>query len=105
MCEVVNINSKYDVYVGRSNNEELHPQGNPYSHKENTLAKFKTNTIEEALIKYEEYLINNKNLMDNLHLLKYKKIACFCKTKKCHAYILKKYVDILEQQDKIKTLF
>ena len=99
MCEIVNINSEYDIYVGRPNK-----WGNPYSHLDKSLAEYKVESVDDALKKYEEYLLNNKKLFDSLSELKYKKIACWCKTKKCHAYILKKYVDKLEQNDERKNL-
>ena len=100
MCEVVNINDNYDIYVGRPSK-----WGNPYTHlNKNTLAEYKVDNIEDALKKYEEYLINNKELLKSLNELKYKKIACWCKTKKCHAYILKKYVDKIENKDQRKNL-
>lgn len=99
MCEIVNINSEYDIYVGRPSK-----WGNPYSHLDKSLAEYKVESVDDALKKYEEYLLNNKKLFDSLSELKYKKIACWCKTKKCHAYILKKYVDKLEQNDDRKNL-
>ena len=99
MCEVVNIKDNYDVYVGRPSK-----WGNPYTHLEKSAAKFKVDSIEEAVKKYEEYLISNKELFNSLFELKNKKIACWCKTKKCHAYILKKYVDMLEKKDLRKKM-
>lgn len=99
MCDVVNINDEYDEYVGRPSK-----WGNPYSHLDKSLAEYKVESVDDALKNYEEYLLNNKKLFDSLSELKYKKIACWCKTKKCHAYILKKYVDKLEQNDDRKNL-
>lgn len=100
MCKVVNIKDEYDIYVGRPSK-----WGNPYTHlNNNTRAKYIVDNINEAIEKYEEYLIKNKELFNSLHELKYKKIACWCKTKKCHAYILKKYVDELENKEKRKNL-
>ena len=42
-----------DVYIGRGS-----IYGNPYSHLENTKATFKVATREEAVKKYEEYLLS-----------------------------------------------
>lgn len=99
MCKVVNMCDDYDIYVGRPSKF-----GNPYSHLDISIAQFKVKNIDEALYKYEEYLLSNSELYNSLYELKYKKIACWCKTKKCHAYILKKYVDKLEQLDDKKSL-
>ena len=100
MCKVVHCKrDKYDVLICRPSK-----WGNPYSHKEGTLAEFKVDTREESIQKYEEYLLNNEKLMLSLHELKYKKIACFCKPKSCHGDILKKYVDRLEDIDKRENL-
>lgn len=109
MCKVVNvINEDFDVYIGRGEcpkTGKLSKWGNPYSHKEGTLAKYKTNTRQESIDKYEEYLLGNEELMNSLHELKHKKIGCWCKPKTCHGDILKKYVDKLEDIDKrLETL-
>ena len=100
MCKVVHCKKeKYDIYIGRPSKF-----GNPYSHKEGTLAEFKVATREESVEKYEEYLLQNEELMLSLYELKYKTIACWCKPKSCHGDILKKYVDRLEDNDKRKKL-
>jgi hypothetical protein len=79
---------KYDVYIGRPSK-----WGNPFSHKDGTLAKFKTNTREEAVKKFEEYLIGNMDLMKDLPSLKGKVLGCWCKPKACHGDVLAKYAD------------
>lgn len=79
---------KYDVYIGRPSK-----WGNPYSHKEGTLAEFKVNSREEAVRKFEEYLISNEDLMKDLPSLKGKVLGCWCKPKACHGDILVKYID------------
>lgn len=100
MCKVVNINKdNYDVLIMRPSK-----WGNPYSHKEGTLAKFKTKTRKESIEKYEEYLLNNVELFGSLYELKYKTLGCCCKPKSCHGDILKKYVDKLEYLDKVKNM-
>jgi hypothetical protein len=78
--------------------------GNPYSHKEGTLAEFKVDTREDAIKKYEEYLLQNEELMLSLPDLKYKTLGCVCKKLSCHGDILKKYVDRLEDIDRRKNL-
>lgn len=100
MCKVVHCKKdKYDVYIGRPS-----IWGNPFSHKEDTLAKFKVSSRKEAIEQYEHYLLNNKMLMEKLFELKNKTLGCFCSPKSCHGDILKKYVDRLEE-DLPTTLF
>ena len=97
---VVHINKeKYDVYIGRPSK-----WGNPYSHKDDTLAEFKVRTRKEAIDKYEQYLLNNPNLIADLHELKGKILGCWCKPKTCHGDILRKYVAKLERDTPL-TLF
>lgn len=78
----------YDVYIGRPS-----IWGNPYSHKDGTLAKFKTESIEESVLKFKEYVLNNPQLMSKIPELKGKVLGCWCKTKKnpnspCHGDVL-----------------
>jgi hypothetical protein len=73
----------YDVYIGRPSK-----WGNNYSHKEGTLAKFKVNSRQEALEKYENDIRQNKELMNSLHELKDKVLGCWCKPSPCHGDIL-----------------
>jgi hypothetical protein len=80
----------YDVYIGRGHGS---PWGNPYSHKEGTLAKYKVDTVEEAISKYREYILSRQDLLDRLCELKGKVLGCWCKTKKnpsapCHGDVL-----------------
>jgi hypothetical protein len=92
MCKVVHFKKEeYDIYIGRPS-----IWGNPYSHKEGTLAEFKVSSRKEAVEKFEEYLLSNKELMDKLPELKNKTLGCWCKPSQCHGDVLKKYVDILE---------
>ena len=78
---------KYDIYIGRPSK-----WGNPYSHLDDTLAEFKVKDRKEAIEKYEEYLLNNENLMKTLSELNGKILGCWCKTKdryvECHGDIL-----------------
>lgn len=83
---------KYDVYIGRPG-----VWGNPYSHDEGTLAKFKVDSRDEAIDKYKEYILNNKKLMAKLPELKGKTLGCWCHPNRCHGDILielvKEYVE------------
>ena len=100
MCNVVNINkNNFDILIMRPSK-----WGNPFSHKEGTLALFKTKSRSESIQKFEEYLLNNKDLFNSLNELKYKTLGCVCKPKSCHGDVLKKYVDKLEDIDKRNQL-
>lgn len=93
MTIVVNIkNDEYDVNIMRPSK-----WGNPFSHKKNTLAKFKTKSRKESIEKYREYILNNEELMNSLSELKDKKIACMCFPKSCHGDILAELVNNLDK--------
>ncbi len=80
MPKVVNVKTdQYDVYIGRPSK-----WGNPYSHKDGTLAEFKVGSRKEVISKYEEYLLQNKTLMNDLTELKGKTLGCWCKPASCH---------------------
>ena len=89
MSEIVNFKKEpYDVYIGRPSK-----WGNPYSHKDGTLAEFKVGSRKEAISKYEEYLLQNDDLMNSLSELKGKILGCWCKPPRCHGDILAKYAN------------
>ena len=90
--KVVHINKEpYDIYIGRPSK-----WGNPYSHLDGTLAEFKVNNRQDAIAKYEEYLLNSPNLMNSLSELKGKTLGCWCgnftiednQHMKCHGQVL-----------------
>lgn len=74
---------KYDVYIGRPSK-----WGNPYSHLENTRARFKVNNREEAIEKYKEWIRTQPDLLNSLHELKNKTLGCWCHPKPCHGDVL-----------------
>lgn len=78
----------FDVYVGRGS-----VWGNPYSHREGTLAEHVVGSRSEAIKKYEEHLLANEELMRSLPELKGKILGCWCKPKSCHGDILLKYAN------------
>lgn len=95
MCEVRNMKDPIEgdrVYIGRPSK-----WGNPFSHRDGTIAKYRVATRKEALTRYEKYLLDSPELMESLHELKGKVLVCWCKPKACHGDILKKYVDKLEK--------
>jgi len=79
---------EFDVYIGRGS-----VWGNPYSHREGTLAEHIVGSRSEAIQKYEEYLMSNEDLMRRLPELKGKVLGCWCKPKSCHGDILLKYAN------------
>lgn len=75
----------YDVYIGRPSK-----WGNPYSHKDGTLAQFKVATREEAVLKYKEYLIHHPELLRELPKLRNKTLGCWCAPQACHGDVIAK---------------
>jgi len=83
---VVNIKSgkKYDIYIGRPSK-----WGNPFSHSDGTLAKFKTETKNESLEKFRQYIMNDPVLLKAVkEELRGKVLGCFCYPAMCHGFIL-----------------
>lgn len=80
--------SSYDIYIGRGSK-----WGNPYSHKLYSKAKYLVKTREEAILKYEEYIRNNEELLNDLHELRNKTLGCFCHPLPCHGDILLKLIE------------
>lgn len=78
----------YDVYIGRPS-----IFGNPYSHKEGTKAIYKVDTREEAVAKFEEYLLQNPTLMAEVKKLKGKTLGCWCAPLLCHGSVILKYAN------------
>lgn len=74
---------KYDIAIDRSSK-----WGNPYSHKKGTMAKYIVASREDAIAKYKEYILNNRELLSSLWELKGKTLGCWCKPLACHGDIL-----------------
>lgn len=70
------------VYVGAKKSK----WANPFSVKEYGRDK--------CLELYKNYVLNNKNLMDDLFELKGKTLGCWCSPEKCHGDIL---IDLVKQ--------
>jgi len=75
----------YDIYIGRPSK-----WGNPFSHKSGTLAKFKVDTLEDAIAAYRKYITEGegKHLLNDLHELKGKVLGYWCSPWPCHGDIL-----------------
>lgn len=91
MTKVVNKNKDpYDIYIGRGSK-----WGNPYSHKESSIAKYKVSSRKEAIESFERYITmgEGKHLLQDLHELEGKTLGCFCKPQSCHGDILVRLVN------------
>lgn len=65
--------------------------GNPFSHKDGTLAKYKVATREEAIEKYEEWIRNQPKLMAAVKKeLVGRHLSCWCYPARCHCDVLLK---------------
>ena len=81
---------KGDVYIGRGSK-----WGNPYTHIASNIgagrpAKYLVDTREQAIASYHYWITKGagKHLLNDLHELKDKKLACWCKPQPCHGDIL-----------------
>lgn len=82
---------QFDIYIGRPSK-----WGNPFSHENNTLAKFKVASREEAIAKYAQWIIKQENLLKDLTELKDKILGCWCYPKPCHGEVLIYLIDKLK---------
>lgn len=78
--------SKFDVYIGRPS-----PWGNPFSHKDGTLAQYKVTSRKEAVAEYERWVKAQPVLVEKIKfMLKGKVLGCWCAPKSCHGDVLVK---------------
>jgi hypothetical protein len=76
-AKVVNLDVEpYDVFIGRPSK-----WGNPFKIGPEY-------TREQALEKYTEWILEQKNLLGSLHELRGKTLGCYCKPEACHGDIL-----------------
>lgn len=83
----------FDVYIGRPS-----VWGNPFSHKELTIARFRVDSRKDAISSFEEWVRNSDDadaqfIRKNAHLLLGKTLGCWCKPQACHGDVL---VDLAE---------
>lgn len=69
---------KYDVFIGRPSK-----WGNPF-------VIGVDGTRDEVIQKYEDWLMKQPNLLNDLHELKGKTLGCWCIPKRCHGEVLVK---------------
>ena len=93
------------TYIGRGS-----PFGNPFSHMENTTAKYKVATREEAVLKYKDYFYDriNKDLVFKAQVesLRGGIVGCFCRPidgfkgrLMCHGQIIAGYLDDIKPEE------
>lgn len=75
----------YDVYIGRPSK-----WGNPF-----TIGK--DGTREEVVVKYKQWILQQPKLLESLHELKDKTLACWCAPQLCHGNVL---VELINSRDK-----
>ena len=80
--------SDYDIYIGRPSK-----WGNPFSHRDGTVAEFRVGSRAEAIQKYEDWIITQPNLMADLIELRGKVLGCWCVPKQCHGNVLSKLIE------------
>jgi hypothetical protein len=75
----------FDVYVGRPSKF-----GNPFTHKPNTTAEFLVSSQEEAVLRFDEWIRTQPELLEAVKReLRGKVLACWCGPRDaCHAQIL-----------------
>ena len=74
----------FDVYIGRGSR-----WGNPYSHKEGTMALWVVDTREDAIRLYEEWFLAQPELVSAAKKeLKNKVLGCYCSPLACHGDVL-----------------
>ena len=80
---------RFDVYIGRPS-----PWGNPFSHREGTLARFRVATREDAVAKFREWFLAQPELVARARReLKGKVLGCWCKPAACHGDVIAQIVD------------
>ena len=84
------LNRKHDfipadaVYVGRPSK-----WGNPFSHVEGTLAQFLTDSRQESILNYRDWIQSQPILLEQAKKeLRGKDLVCWCSPEDCHAEIL-----------------
>ena len=97
MVKIINIKSgqPFDIYIGRANKYYLQHVDSIFH---NPFVIGKHGDRKEVIEKFKHYAENNKEILDNLHLIDDKTLACYCNwpAEDCHGSIL------IELRDKQK---
>ena len=73
----------FDIYIGRPSK-----WGNPFSHKDGTLAEFRVATRDEAVDAYAAWIKTQYVLLTALPELRGKRLGCWCAPARCHGDVL-----------------
>lgn len=87
---VVHKSCPHDVYIGRPSK-----WGNPFREGQD-------GTRAEVIAKYEQWLRNNPELLEQIEELRGKILACWCKPRACHGDIIVKILNEKEQEKLLK---
>jgi hypothetical protein len=82
----------YDIYIGRPSK-----WGNPFSHLSDSKADVVVNDRSEAIEAYEHWILHGdgKHLLNDLHILRGKRLGCWCKRGlPCHGHILARLANL-----------
>lgn len=89
------LKDKNNIYIGRFN---CFVKGT-YNSKWKNPFRVKKYGIRVCLSMYEDYIRNNKQLMDELKELKGKNLGCWCSPGRCHGDILLKLIIEREKEN------
>lgn len=78
----------YDVYIGRPSR-----WGNPFSHKDGTLARYRVESRGDAVAAYREWVLTQPFLLAEVPQLRGKILGCWCKPQACHGDVLAELAD------------
>jgi len=81
----------YEVYIGRGRCPQTGLKsiwGNPFSHRDGTMAEYRVQTRQEAIERYEGYVRSRPDLIAALEGLRGKVLGCWCHPKPCHGLVL-----------------
>jgi len=90
-----------DIYIGRLNG--MPHFGNPFAHKQGTLATVLVGSRQEAIERFRFWLAGQTDqnleplrrawILANLYRLQGKRLECFCKPAACHGDVLAEMAD------------
>jgi len=87
---------RHDIYIGRPS-----IWGNPFSHKQGTIAKFKVASRKEAIDRYREWILTQPLLLKKLPELEGKVLGCWCKPSACHGDVLIELINMWKRGELI----
>lgn len=79
---------RYDVYIGRPSK-----WGNPFALAKAEDAAEDRTLRADLLVKYEEWLRTQPQLLASLHELRGKTLGCWCAPRLCHGDVLARLAD------------